>query len=290
MDRVQRPFPLATTPLSMQNLFARAQSSCAPALLALLALVSAAEAHVTLDAPNGGETLNAGQVVTVQWHVQIAHGQLNWDLWYSTSGPAGPWIPIAMDLAPGSTTVNSMHQYDWTVPNAPSSQVRVRVRMDNAGTDYLDISNANLTIQAGCPQPVNYCSTSPNSLGAGALMGFGGTASVASNNLSLSVSAASAIQPGLFFYGPGQIQAPFGDGFRCVGAGGLGVFRLGPPVVSDAAGNGQRVLDLNAAPANSGPGLIQAGDTWNFQFWYRDPAAGGSGFNLSDGLSVTFCG
>jgi hypothetical protein len=34
---------------------------------------------------------------------------------------------------------------------------------------------------------------------------------------------------------------------------------------------------------------ITAGSTWNFQFWFRDPVAGGASFNLSDGLGVTFC-
>lgn len=34
--------------------------------------------------------------------------------------------------------------------------------------------------------------------------------------------------------------------------------------------------------------LLNPGETWNFQLWYRDTAAGGAGFNLSDGLRVTF--
>ena len=34
---------------------------------------------------------------------------------------------------------------------------------------------------------------------------------------------------------------------------------------------------------------IDAGETWNFQFWYRDPSAGGAGFNFTDALSITFC-
>ena len=33
---------------------------------------------------------------------------------------------------------------------------------------------------------------------------------------------------------------------------------------------------------------ITAGSTWNFQNWFRDPAAGGAFFNLSDGLEITF--
>jgi hypothetical protein len=36
-------------------------------------------------------------------------------------------------------------------------------------------------------------------------------------------------------------------------------------------------------------GLVAPGSTWYFQAWFRDPAAGGAAFNLSDGLAVTFC-
>jgi hypothetical protein len=33
---------------------------------------------------------------------------------------------------------------------------------------------------------------------------------------------------------------------------------------------------------------IQPGTSWNFQFWYRDPAGGGAGFNLSDAVMIPF--
>ncbi len=33
---------------------------------------------------------------------------------------------------------------------------------------------------------------------------------------------------------------------------------------------------------------ITSGSTWNFQAWFRDPIAGGSFFDMSDGLNVTF--
>ena len=46
---------------------------------------------------------------------------------------------------------------------------------------------------------------------------------------------------------------------------------------------------MNTAGGAAGGGQIQAGATWNFQAWYRDPAGGPSGFNLSDGLGITFC-
>jgi hypothetical protein len=34
--------------------------------------------------------------------------------------------------------------------------------------------------------------------------------------------------------------------------------------------------------------IAQPGSAWNVQFWYRNPAAGGTGFNLSDALHVDF--
>lgn len=112
----------------------------------LLLSASPAVGHVILDEPNGGEVLEVGSVVTIEWHIMIAHNLLGWDLWYSTTGAAGPWIPVATDLPPGSSSVGSIHTYDWTVPDDPSNQVRVRVRMDNVATDYFDISDADLTI------------------------------------------------------------------------------------------------------------------------------------------------
>jgi hypothetical protein len=131
-----------------------------------------------------------------------------------------------------------------------------------------------------------YCVGSVNSTGQGASIGMLGSTSVAANDLILSCAQGPPGQVGIFFYGPNQVQVPFGDGFRCVGGG---TFRLYPPQQTDAFGDLVRPLDLTVPPANGGPGMIQAGDVWNFQFWYRDPAAGGAGFNFSDGLSVTFC-
>lgn len=131
----------------------------------------------------------------------------------------------------------------------------------------------------------NYCPTSPNSLGAGALIDASGSSSVAVNDFRLTVLGAAATQFGLFFYGPNQTQQPFGNGFRCVGGG---TFRLLPAILTDPSGAAQRTLDFTAPPASTGPGAILPGSQWNFQFWYRDPLAGGATFNLSNALTVFF--
>ncbi len=119
--------------------------------LSLILLAAPVSAHIQLDAPNGGETLTAGDQVDIRWHVQIEHNLDNWDLWYSITGDGGPWIPIATDLPPGDGTAGAMHNHLWTVPAEDSTQVRVRVRQDNFGMDYLDISDADLTILSGPP-------------------------------------------------------------------------------------------------------------------------------------------
>ncbi|MFT5052810.1 MAG: hypothetical protein ACI8QZ_004248 [Chlamydiales bacterium] len=119
------------------------------ATMILIGSVSA-QAHVSLLLPNGGEVLQVGETYQVRWTVDIAHNLQNWDLWYSTTG-AAPWTALATDLPPGSGAVGSIHTYDWTVPDDPSATVRVRVRMENTGTNYLDISDEDLTINAVAP-------------------------------------------------------------------------------------------------------------------------------------------
>jgi glucose/arabinose dehydrogenase len=135
-----------------------------------------------------------------------------------------------------------------------------------------------------CTPGDSICTAQPNSAGPGALITTAGCRSISENNLLLSVSGLPIDEYGIFFYGPQQAPTPFGQGTLCVGGPG-GVFRLRPALRSSTAGSVRRLLDLNASPADTGPGMITAGSTWSFQFWYRDP---GLGFNLSDGVSISF--
>lgn len=142
---------------------------------------------------------------------------------------------------------------------------------------------------ANCTAPTNYCSASPNSSGLPAWIYATGTSNVAQNDLTLNVYGCPANKPGMFFYGPNQVSSPAGDGVLCVGAGGLGHFRVKPPITTDEFGMGSKLFDLTALPASAGGGQVLAGSTWNFQFWFRDPQGGPAGFNFSDGLEVSFC-
>ena len=129
----------------------------------------------------------------------------------------------------------------------------------------------------------NYCTTSPNSAGAGAVISASGSNQVALNNLLLQADALPTGQFGMFFYGPNQVSNPFGNGVVCVGGA---LHRLSPATFSGGTGVITYALDLSAPPTAGG--AIFAGSTWNFQAWYRDGVAGGAGYNFSDGLEVQF--
>jgi Tol biopolymer transport system component len=137
---------------------------------------------------------------------------------------------------------------------------------------------------APCPAPVPYCTSLPNSTGAASFMGATGSTSVAADDLSLYAVQCPPESSALFYYGTATGQTPFGDGNRCVfGA----TFRLAP-LATSGAGNAVHAVVLAQPPEPAG--LILAGSVWHFQLWYRDVNGPlGSGFNFSDGLSITFC-
>ncbi len=130
--------------------------------------------------------------------------------------------------------------------------------------------------------PTRYCTSTVNSSGAAADIHYVGTTSVAAGDLILEAGPAPANQSGIFFYGQNQTQVPFGDGFLCVAGP---QFRLAVGT-TDAAGFALHAFDASAT-AGAG-GQVTAGTSWNFQYWFRDPAAGGAMFNTSRGLTVDF--
>jgi hypothetical protein len=107
-------------------------------------LTAQVHAHVVLDFPNGGEMLEVGSVVQVVWHDSVNHGPATYDLWYSISGPGGPWMIIDSGL---ERPESGNPTYNWIVPDTPSDQVRLQVLQNNSqDEDYSDISDADLVI------------------------------------------------------------------------------------------------------------------------------------------------
>ncbi|MDP6763375.1 MAG: sulfatase-like hydrolase/transferase [Planctomycetota bacterium] len=132
----------------------------------------------------------------------------------------------------------------------------------------------------------NYCVSEPNSTGQASIMDSVGSTSIGTDDLVLVADHVSPGQFGVFFYGPTETQIPFGNGFRCVGGGSAGIVRFAI-VTANPLGDLICAVDYeHVNPPN--PSRIHPGSTWKFQAWFRDPEGGGSGFDLSNGRSITF--
>lgn len=131
--------------------------------------------------------------------------------------------------------------------------------------------------------PGNFCITSPNTAGPGATMTSLGSTRISPNDFVLQAFGLPPNKACIFFYGMDQTAfAPLGNGTRCIGSP---FFRL-PLTQSNLFGDAELALDLNNLPNN---GDIQAGESWGFQCWYRDPQAPGATTNVSDGLTTSWC-
>jgi len=139
----------------------------------------------------------------------------------------------------------------------------------------------------------NYCTAVPNSTGATAVISASGSLMVSSNDLSLTAFGLPLNSAAYFLCSRTQ-------GFDMNHAGSAGNLCLGNPVgrlvggvIANSGWLGLVAVpaDLSAMPQPSGAVVVQPGETWNFQCWYRDAAVGGgSTSNFSDGLAVLFTG
>ncbi len=189
--------------------------------------------------------------------------------------------------------VNHTDAGDWmrcSVPYPPnlalSNSVRLSIEADDGGpSTELEAAIDDVIVMqpwGGCDWQ-SYCVAAPNSAGSGALMGASGSTSLVANDLVIDASGLPAGQFGMFFYGANATQVPVMDGFLCVGGA---LFRH-PVGQADAMGNMSLAVDLTAPPVAAG--RIMVGSEWNYQVWYRDVPAGGTGSNFSNGLRLRFC-
>ncbi|HPF15415.1 MAG TPA: S8 family peptidase, partial [Planctomycetota bacterium] len=136
---------------------------------------------------------------------------------------------------------------------------------------------------------VNYCGAFTNSTGLPGAIEASGDADVTLNNLSLRATQLPAFQFCYFLASQGQDLVAFAGGSQgilCVG-GGQPIGRLSAQVQSSGAlGEVQIQVDLTHIPINPDY-AVMAGETWNFQGWYRDVNPANTS-NFTDGVSVLF--
>ncbi len=204
----------------------------------------------------------------------------------SANGTGGPWFELARhDQDRGSVWTHvTLSAADIAASGVtPSANMRLRFTANDAdpqsiveaGLDGLRLSQRSCSVVGA-----NYCVATTNSSGGAASISATGSASIAANDLVLRAAPVPASTLGIFYFGPGETQTAFGNGWRCV-SGTLRRFS----VTSASAGVLTRAVNNALRPA---AGAVVAGSTWNFQAWFRDAAAGGAAFNLSDGLRIPF--
>ncbi len=125
---------------------------------------------------------------------------------------------------------------------------------------------------------VEYCTANPNSTGNAADISASCSSSAAAGALQL-FAAPVPNKLGLFFHGQNPVQVPFGNGNLCTSGS------IVRGALTQAVGNRAAYLYDNSDPKHSLGAYV--GSTRNFQFWFRDPAAGGAAFNLSNAVSIT---
>jgi hypothetical protein len=172
---------------------------------------------------------------------------------------------------PGSTRQRRLGWLVTTTRSASAKRFASRSHFDPTARPELEI---DYLPPGGC-SGASYCTANPNSTGNPAAISSTGSCSISVNFFTL-IAQPVPNQSFLFFFGPSQIQIPFGNGFLCVGGG---LTRIVPPMT---ASNNAAVRTLDLIGLGMTPG------TQNFQCWFRDPMGGGSAYNTSDAIQVVF--
>ena len=154
---------------------------------------------------------------------------------------------------------------------------------------------------------VTFCDPAENNSTGGPVTISGAFGTGVGSNLHLDAAGGPDTEFGYFLVGTApetMSPLPISNGFLCLSTTGgnvfgrynvtgplnsIGAFDMNGDLVN-AVGTSVSGLgyDVDSTiPLGSNP-MITSGDTWHFQLWYRDGAAGVGSSNLSNGLSVTF--
>ncbi len=134
----------------------------------------------------------------------------------------------------------------------------------------------------------NYCMATPNSTGMAASISASGSTLASANDVTLLATTLPSNQFAYFVNSQTQGFIPNVGGSQgnlCI-LGDIG--RYNTQVFSTgASGTGSLALDLPNTPTPFGATAVMAGETWNFQCWFRDANPTPTS-NLTNGLSLLF--
>ncbi|MDF1836248.1 MAG: hypothetical protein P1V35_00130, partial [Planctomycetota bacterium] len=200
-------------------------------------------------------------------------------------GPATPdsnggWIKHTFNLNNAMSLTNNM-RLRFVASDLGSGSI-VEAALDDIEGVNLGAVNADIGT-AYCTSPV------PNSSFFSAQISAFGNSMASMNNVTLNAILMPTNQFGIFLNGTdqGSVTPAGSQGLLCV-AGALGRYnRAGEIFFTGGAGTGSLTLDLDDTPSNMGPVSITAGETYNFQAWFRDDNPNSTS-NFSSAVSITF--
>lgn len=254
--------------------------------------------------PNQYVTFDVTPTVTVDY-ASLSYSRLS----YLNEGNRAAAVRTSLDnftadvdtvtgLAPTGTV---QIDFDLSSLAATAAPVTFRIYFYDApttGLDWVDLVSTSaggtgLILAGSTSSPIGtaYCAANSNSTGVAGLLGAQGSAAVSANTVALTASQLPLNSFGFFLTSrtQGFIAGPGGSsGNLCLG-GSIGRY-VGPGQIknSGAAGAFSLTLDLTRHPTPTGFIVVVAGDTWNFQAWFRDSALGAATSNFTRGLTVTF--
>ncbi len=150
---------------------------------------------------------------------------------------------------------------------------------------------AHLTTPVASTIGESYCGVAGSgSSGVPAALFATGSEAVADNDITLRAHFIAPLQLGYFLnsMGQGQVAIPGAGSPLCVGGGqAIGRHnRSGEIGLSGMDGMLSLQLDLADLPSPSGSTTAQAGQTWHFQAWFREPGGAGNS-NLTNAVAIT---
>ncbi|MEM9378504.1 MAG: carbohydrate binding domain-containing protein [Planctomycetota bacterium] len=239
------------------------------------------QSNIGIDGVNPGDTINISFAVKGEAGVGgVAFAEFFSEL-------AGGGVSSAELLGGGPLPITSDWQtLSYSVMAGPDVSGGVTLQFVAATGGILDSSMSlqidDVEVHTTAGSAMNYCLTTPNSVGSGAVMGFSGSPSVSTQDFVVEASGLPANTFCLLFTATDSGFLPSFDGVNCVGGT---VTRIGPILSSSSMGTVSRALpDSVYTQFGATPPMV--GTQLNFQFVYRDSI--GTGGNWTDALCVQF--
>ncbi|MEZ6015013.1 MAG: hypothetical protein R3F49_07870 [Planctomycetota bacterium] len=227
--------------------------------------------------------LDVGSTLNVSAFFTHAEGDLDLFL-YSTAGCAA-----AAPLASATTTTDD-EVLQWQNTTGLPTVVVLEVRIATGANDECNTYDLVVATGPGSAIGTSYCGPAVNNAtGQPGVLAVFGSDVAATNDVTL---AADSLPPS----GLGYFLASRSQDLVAMPGVSIGNLCLGAPVgrfdgaaqSSGATGRIVQAIDLTALPFAGGAQSAQAGESWNFQCWYRDSLVGLATSNFTDAVSVTF--